>query len=357
MNVDPSGEIQSASVVLRGVSRAFHDVKAVRDVSLHIEAGSFFSLLGPSGCGKSTTLRMIAGFEHPDTGTISIGGVDVTNVPPQKRPTAMVFQNYALFPHMTVAQNVEYGLAVKGMNAGDRKKRALEALDRVEMASLYEKSVTELSGGQQQRIALARALATQPDVLLFDEPLSNLDAELREQTRLELKRMQKELGTTSIYVTHDQEEALALSDRMAIMKDGRIVQTGAPRDVYYNPASAFSARFLGGSNLIEGDCAELLAGESHAEKSRSAGSQAEERHSERSHIEGMVLAVRAEDVQPDPDGTFEGELVFQQFLGRSSELLIQWKGIQLKSSARGEALQNGPIRFNVVGSSWVTDDR
>ena len=331
------GENRGASVVLRGVSRAFHDVKAVRGVSLEIEAGSFFSLLGPSGCGKSTTLRMIAGFEHPDEGAIEIAGLDVTRMPAQKRPTSMVFQNYALFPHMTVAENVEYGLVVRGMNARARKERALESLERVDMAATYGKSVTELSGGQQQRVALARALATQPDVLLFDEPLSNLDVELREQTRLELKRMQKELGTTSIYVTHDQEEALALSDRMAIMKGGRIIQTGAPRDVYAAPSTAFSARFLGGSNLIDGRQSELLGGAPPSA--------------------GQIMSVRAEHVVPRDTGAYEGRLVDQQFLGRSSELWIEWEGIILRSSAPGKIFESEKIRFDVLSTTWVIDDR
>src|SRR5690606_23446329 len=224
---------------------------AVRDVSLAIPRGCFFSLLGPSGCGKTTLLRMVAGFEAPDAGRIAIGGRDVTAAPPQARPTAMVFQNYALFPTMTVGENVAYGLEVRKWKRPRIRERVAEALGRVDLGGLEAKPVGRLSGGQQQRVALARALAVEPDVLLFDEPLSNLDLKLREETRRELKALQQELGTTSLYVTHDQQEALALSDLIAVMRAGEIVEVGPPETLYIAPETAFVARFLGGSNVIE----------------------------------------------------------------------------------------------------------
>ncbi|HMB89308.1 MAG TPA: ABC transporter ATP-binding protein, partial [Rhodothermales bacterium] len=208
------------SVRLETVTKRFGSTLAVSEVSVDIQPGEFFSLLGPSGCGKTTLLRMVAGFEQPDAGHIFIGGEEVTKATPQRRPTAMVFQSYALFPTMTVAQNVAYGLDVRRVAKAERARRVEEALARVELAGLGPKPVTQLSGGQQQRVALARALAVRPAVLLFDEPLSNLDVTLREQTRRELKELQAQLGTTSIYVTHDQQEALALSDRIAVMRAG-----------------------------------------------------------------------------------------------------------------------------------------
>lgn len=327
---------RNAGVSLENVSRSFDDVHAVCGVSLEIEAGSFFSLLGPSGCGKSTTLRIIAGFERPDSGIVRIGNKDVTHLPPQKRPTAMVFQNYALFPHMSVSENVGYGLTVRKIDDSLKRQRVLAALRSVNLETAPGKGVTELSGGQQQRVALARALATEPDVLLFDEPLSNLDVELREQTRLELKRIQNELGITSIYVTHDQEEALALSDRMAIMKDGRIIQTGTPREIYDAPATAFVARFLGRSNILRGNNALMVAVSDASD--------------------GGVLAVRPEDIIVHTDGKFEGVVVEQQYLGRSSELWIRWNGIRLRVSGDSAKVMDTTVRFDVVASLWVRDD-
>ena len=248
---DPSHTPTTAGVRLEQVSRSFGELKAVDGVSIDIPSGSFFSLLGPSGCGKSTTLRIISGFEAPDSGKIFIGEEDVTDLQARRRPTAMVFQNYALFPHMTVGQNVAYGLKVRKLSAPDVKRRVDDALQRVDLSGFADTPVTSLSGGQQQRTALARAVAIEPRVILFDEPLSNLDVALRHQTRAELKSLQHRLGLTSIYVTHDQEEALALSDQLAVMRAGRIVQTGKPTDLYREPATAFVASFLGGSNIVD----------------------------------------------------------------------------------------------------------
>jgi ABC-type Fe3+/spermidine/putrescine transport system ATPase subunit len=240
-----------SSVVLEDVSKRFGDIVAVDDVSLSVEPGQFVSLLGPSGCGKTTLLRLIGGFEDPDGGTIRIAGEDVTWLPPQKRPTAMVFQSYALFPNLSVGENVAYGLRVRRQNQTEIARRMAVALERVGLEKLHDRNVGQLSGGQQQRVALARALAVEPAVVLFDEPLSNLDLILREDTRRELKALQRELGMTSVYVTHDQQEALALSDAIAVMEAGRIVEFGSPERLYEEPQTAFVARFLGGSNVIE----------------------------------------------------------------------------------------------------------
>ncbi|MEV5694571.1 ABC transporter ATP-binding protein [Micromonospora globbae] len=240
-------------VTLESVSKRFArggDAAAVDQVDISIAAGEFFTLLGPSGCGKTTTLRMVAGFYFPTSGRIRFGAEDVTHRPPNKRDTGMVFQNYALFPHMTVAQNVAYGLKIRKVGRAESKRRVEEALGQVHLAGYGHRRIDELSGGQQQRVALARALVIRPRTLLLDEPLSNLDAKLREETRLEIRRIQREAGTTSIYVTHDQAEAMAMSDRIAVMQAGRVQQIGAPQEIYHRPATSFVARFIGRSNVL-----------------------------------------------------------------------------------------------------------
>jgi spermidine/putrescine transport system ATP-binding protein len=240
----------ATGVVLDRVRKQFADVAAVDDVSLTIQQGEFFSLLGPSGCGKTTTLRMIAGFERPDAGRISIGAEDVTETPPHKRKVNTVFQSYALFPHLTVAENVGFGLRFRSLSKADKESRVGEMLELVRLGGYGTRKPHELSGGQQQRVALARALILSPDVLLLDEPLGALDAKLRRELQVELKSIQREVGITFLYVTHDQEEALTMSDRLAVMANGRVEQLGSPREVYERPETAFVADFIGVSNLM-----------------------------------------------------------------------------------------------------------
>lgn len=306
--------LQSAGIVIDNVSKRFGDVVAVDRVSLNVEAGSFVSLLGPSGCGKTTLLRLIGGFEQVDSGGISIGGVDVTKKSPQARPTAMVFQSYALFPTMTVGKNVGYGLSVRGERKADVKEKVERALQRVDLVGLADRPVSALSGGQQQRVALARALAVEPAVLLFDEPLSNLDLALREATRAELKSLQRELGTTSLYVTHDQSEALALSDRIAVMRDGRIVEEGTPEQLYHEPDSAYVASFLGGSNVISNVVlSELIAGETQPS--------------------GKALSVRPEALEAldqQTENAVQARFLSCQFLGTHSEWAVEAEGVALR---------------------------
>lgn len=249
-----------AGVTLTGVSKRFGDFTAVESLDLQVRSGEFFSMLGPSGSGKTTVLRMIAGFEQPTAGTISLGGTDVTNVPPFSREVNTVFQDYALFPHMTVAQNVAYGLRVRRASKAERAERVQQALEQVQLAHLGDRKPSQLSGGQRQRIALARALILKPRVLLLDEPLGALDKQLREQMQIELKQIQREIGITFIFVTHDQEEALTLSDRIAVFNKGRIEQIGTPIEVYDSPATPFVAGFLGVSNLLEADAARSATG-------------------------------------------------------------------------------------------------
>jgi putative spermidine/putrescine transport system ATP-binding protein len=235
---------------LTGLTKHFHDVAAVAGLDLEIQEGEQIALLGPSGCGKTTTLRMIAGFERPTSGLIHLAGRDITSLPPERRECGMVFQNYALFPHLTVQQNVSFGLEMRGVEVRDQRRRVETILDRVGLKGLDRRYPRQLSGGQQQRAALARALVMNPKVLLLDEPLANLDAKLREEMRFYIRSLQREFKTTSIYVTHDQAEALVLADRIVVMIDGALQQVGEPHEIYERPASVQVADFIGLSNLI-----------------------------------------------------------------------------------------------------------
>ncbi|WP_309065230.1 ABC transporter ATP-binding protein [Microbacterium sp.] len=249
------------SVSLQSLTKSFGEFTAVRDLDLEVAPGEFLSMLGPSGSGKTTVLRVIAGFEEATSGTVRLSGVDVTRVPPHARNVNTVFQDYALFPHLTIAENVGYGLRVRGTGKAERVEQVTESLRRVRLDHVADRLPHQLSGGQRQRIALARALILRPQVLLLDEPLGALDKQLREQMQIELKQIQREVGITFIFVTHDQEEALTLSDRVAVFNNGRIEQVGSARDVYENPQTEFVARFLGLSNLIEAALAEELTGD------------------------------------------------------------------------------------------------
>ena len=249
---------EKKGVRLDHISKIYKDPKtgkdfyAVRDVSLDIEPGSFVTLLGPSGCGKTTTLRMIAGFESPDEGEIYLGDEAINALTPNKRDTAMVFQSYALLPHYNVFDNVAYGLKLRHVPKEEIRERVMKILDLVELTGMESRMTNQLSGGQQQRVALARALVIEPSVLLFDEPLSNLDAKLRVTMRTEIRRIQQEVGITAIYVTHDQSEAMALSDRIIIMRSGVVEQIGSPQEIYYHPVNEFVADFIGEANFLKG---------------------------------------------------------------------------------------------------------
>jgi putative spermidine/putrescine transport system ATP-binding protein len=241
------------AVHVSGLRKRYGDVVALADIDLAVQSGEFFTLLGPSGSGKTTLLRLIAGFERPDGGRIELGGTDVTQVPPYSRNVNTVFQDYALFPHMTVAQNIEYGLRVRRVPKPERREKVARALEMVRLPGLGSRKPTQLSGGQRQRVALARAIVNEPEVLLLDEPLGALDLKLRQELQLELLRVQREVGITFVYVTHDQEEALTMSDRIAVLNHGSIEQIGTPIGVYERPRTAFVAGFIGVSNLIERD--------------------------------------------------------------------------------------------------------
>ncbi|MFQ5593885.1 MAG: ABC transporter ATP-binding protein [Anaerolineae bacterium] len=289
----------TASISLQDLSKHFGSVKAVDDLNLEVEAGTLICLLGPSGCGKTTTLRMIGGFEEPTAGRIFIGADDVTDVPPYARPTAMVFQSYALFPHMSVSDNIAYGLRARRMPKDEIQKRVAEAIALMELQGHEKKSPPQLSGGQQQRVALARALVIRPKVLLFDEPLSNLDALLRVRMRAEIRALQRQLGITSVYVTHDQEEAFSLSDRVAIMNQGKLIQVGTPRELYRQPVDRFVAEFVGLSNVVP---VEVLKADADGATIRLFGQTIHSRRPPRNPSAQVSVVLRPEALRIGGDG-------------------------------------------------------
>jgi iron(III) transport system ATP-binding protein len=312
--------LADVSVVFRHQSRG--DVAAVKGLDLDIKPGEFLTLLGASGCGKTTVLRMIAGFQRPSSGRVLIGDKDVTPIAANRRDIGFVFQNYALFPHLSVFENVAYGLRVKRLGESEIGQRVEDGLRQVGLQGLGDRMITELSGGQQQRVALARAIVIRPDVLLFDEPLSNLDAQLRVQMRSEIRRLQKELNITAVYVTHDQEEAMAISDRIAIMNAGQIVQIGTAEDLYLRPAARFVATFLGDANLIESKV--IDAGMDLITLSID-GSRWDIATSERHPVGSNVLAVvRPESIKlSQTEGNLRGWIVSSVYLGAKVEHLVR----------------------------------
>ncbi len=312
-------------VVLENLSKNFNSFRAVNNVNITIKEGELFTLLGPSGCGKTTLLRTIAGFYQQDEGNIYFGDKLINDVPTYNRNIGMVFQNYAIFPHMNVFDNVAYGLVARKVGKSEIKKRVMEALDIVELSHLKDRAPANLSGGQQQRIALARAIVIRPGLLLMDEPLSNLDAKLRVQMRNDIKRLQKELNITTVYVTHDQEEALAISDRIAVMKDGVVQQIDIPEKVYTYPNNQFVANFIGTSNFIEGQC-DLL------ENSRTQINILDNHFDlpVKKDYSGKVLAsVRPEDIKiyldKEHELLYEGVIELSLFLGQKISYLIKLK--------------------------------
>jgi putative spermidine/putrescine transport system ATP-binding protein len=317
-----AGGVTAPDVRLDGVRKAYGDVVAVDSVDLEVRAGEFFTMLGPSGSGKTTTLRMIAGFEEPDSGTVELAGADVTGIPPYDRQVNTVFQDYALFPHMSVTDNVEYGLRVDGVDKGERRARAAEALEMVRLSGYGDRKPSELSGGQRQRVALARAIVNRPKVLLLDEPLGALDLKLREQMQIELKGIQGEVGITFIYVTHDQEEALTMSDRIAVFNEGRVEQVGTPAEVYEQPDNRFVTGFVGVSNLLERDGREFTV---RPEKVRilAEGEASDGLHTEPGRIQGVAYAGMITRYLVALDGGGEIQVVRQNLETSSAEALEQ----------------------------------
>jgi spermidine/putrescine transport system ATP-binding protein len=336
---------------LDGLEKRYGDVVAVDRVSMDIVAGEFFSLLGPSGCGKTTTLRMIGGFEHPTAGRVLLRGRDVTSDPPDKRAVNMVFQQYALFPHLTVGDNIAFGPKRSGLPKDEIARRVGEALDLVRLAGYERRRPHQLSGGQQQRVALARALANRPNVLLLDEPLGALDLKLRRQLQVELKRIQVEVGITFVYVTHDQEEALTMSDRIAVMHAGRVEQLGTPEELYERPASRFVADFIGTTNLLEG----MVDGDRVRLPSGALVPARVEGIAQGTAVE---IGVRPESVTllpPAAEDVLSGRVEQAAYLGSSVSYLVRTAGgatLTVLAPKTGARLPVG----SEVGLAWAADD-
>ena len=312
-----------ALIEIRDLYKSFGDVVAVDGVSLDIDSGEFLTLLGPSGSGKTTVLRMIAGFERPERGTISLNGKNITDLPPYERDVNTVFQDYALFPHMDVISNIEYGLRVKKVPKEERREKSLQALAQVRLSGYENRKPHQLSGGQRQRVALARALVNRPSVLLLDEPLGALDLKLREQMQIELKELQREVGITFVFVTHDQEEALTMSDRIAAFNNGKIEQLGTPRDIYESPKSSFVADFVGKNNKVD--------------------------------IDGRRLSIRPEYVsisssKPSSERVYSGTLRDIIFVGANTRFLVD-SPLGLVTGLRGEE------KLSVGDSVWIYWDK
>jgi putative spermidine/putrescine transport system ATP-binding protein len=323
-----SAESPVKAVRLSGLRKTYGDVVAVAGIDLEIARGEFFTLLGPSGSGKTTTLRMIAGFEEPDTGTVELAGRDVGSLPPYDREVNTVFQDYALFPHMTVAENVEYGMRVHKVSKPERRRRTREALEMVRLSGFEPRKPGELSGGQRQRVALARAIVNRPRVLLLDEPLGALDLKLREQMQVELKGIQGEVGITFIYVTHDQDEALTMSNRIAVFNEGRVEQVGAPAEVYERPATRFVTGFVGVSNVLERDGTRFTV---RPEKIRllEPTDDGTGLHTERGAIRDVAYAGMVTRYLVELDGGGELQVVRQNLETSSAEALEQ-RGRQVR---------------------------
>lgn len=312
-------EVYAYMLSFRNVTVRYGAFTALESLNLDLRRGELMTLLGPSGCGKSTTLKVAGGFIAPDEGRVLLDGKDITYLAPELRPTATVFQNHALFPHMSAGDNVGYGLRVRGVGREERRHEAEKVLERVGLSGCFDARVQDLSGGQQQRVALARALVLNPAVLLLDEPLSSLDARLRVRMRREIRELQRAVGITMLYVTHDQEEALSISDRVSVLNGGRLSQTGAPEEIYFSPADDFIGDFIGDVFPVT--------------------------------LEGRRRLIRPDQVVPAPDGTFEGRLTGREFLGATVEWRIEWKGQSLRAvlPSRDERTPplGGTVRFDI----------
>lgn len=323
------------SVNIENVSKQFGQLYGVKDLNLEIKAGEFFTFLGPSGCGKTTTLRMIAGFYYPSKGKIFFDERDVSRLQPNKRNIGMVFQNYALFPHMTVDENIAFGLQVRKFSKAEIQYKVDRIRGQVHLAAYGNRKINELSGGQQQRVALARALVIEPDILLLDEPLSNLDAKLREETRIEIKRIQSELGVTTIYVTHDQMEAMAMSDRIMVMENGHIKQIGTPQEIYNRPVDRFVANFIGETNLIEGTIQEINDEDIKVKTANGHIFTGRKQQSSPTltHMIGdkVFISIRPESIHLGVgDNTLTGKITFVEFTGISVNYIVDFTAFSLK---------------------------
>jgi ABC-type Fe3+/spermidine/putrescine transport system ATPase subunit len=348
-----------SAVELREIAKAYGGHAAVRGVSITVEAGERLALLGPSGCGKTTTLNMIAGFLEPDSGSIAIGGRSMSGIPPHRRDTAMVFQSYALFPHLSVFDNLAFGLRMRRVARAETARRVAEALELVQMAGLERRYPRELSGGQQQRVALARALVVRPAVLLLDEPLSNLDAKLRQEMRIEIVEIQRRLGITTVFVTHDQEEALSIADRVAVMADGRIEQIDSPLGIYHEPRTEFVARFIGEGNFLAGTVAGVEDGRARIDTT--AGLAVRAARGGRGPGDAVVAMVRPEKtrvaLRPEPlDNSFTATVRAITFLGPVTRYQLLLDGLPFAASLADASHLAGVGPGATVHVGWQATD-
>lgn len=343
-----------SSLSLRALSKSYGPVQAVRGVDLDVNEGEFLSLLGPSGCGKTTTLQMVAGFVPPTTGSIVVDGQDLTNIAPEKRDMGVVFQSYALFPHMNVAQNIGFGLEMRRVERGELKRRVEEALAMVRLAGLEGRYPSELSGGQRQRVAIARALAIRPRVLLLDEPMSNLDAKLRGEMHVELRSLQRRLGITAILVTHDQVEAMTMSDRIAVMTNGGIAQLGTPQEVYDRPASQFASSFLGHTNVLSGRIESRIADEATVRVGPTSFRTKVAKDQVTPEIAVFVRPERLRLGSPD-QATLQGRVSTRLFLGGSWIYEIETELGMLRITQQNTGTVQ-PEEGETIGVSWNAED-
>ncbi|KRE08203.1 Fe3+/spermidine/putrescine ABC transporter ATP-binding protein [Bosea sp. Root670] len=343
-----------SSLSLRALSKSYGPVQAVRGVDLDVNEGEFLSLLGPSGCGKTTTLQMVAGFVPPTTGSIVVDGQDLTSIAPEKRDMGVVFQSYALFPHMNVAQNIGFGLEMRRVERGELKRRVEEALAMVRLAGLEGRYPSELSGGQRQRVAIARALAIRPRVLLLDEPMSNLDAKLRGEMHVELRSLQRRLGITAILVTHDQVEAMTMSDRIAVMTNGGIAQLGTPQEVYDRPASQFASSFLGHTNVLSGRIESRIADEATVRVGPTSFRTRVAKDQAGPEIAVFVRPERLRLGSPD-QATLQGRVSTRLFLGGSWIYEIETELGMLRITQQNTGTVQ-PEEGETIGVSWNAED-
>lgn len=332
-------------LVVDDVFRSFGSITALHGVSVSVRRGEFVTLLGPSGCGKTTLLRIVAGFESVDSGRVLISGEDVLALPPERRPVNLVFQRYALFPHLTVWDNVAFGLRVGGVPSGETVRRVEEALASVRLQGFGDRTIEALSGGQQQRVAVARAVINRPELLLLDEPLGALDLQLRKEMQSELRSLQRQLGTTFLYVTHDQEEALAMSDLVVVMSEGRVAQVGSPEDLYHRPTSRFVAQFVGETNLIPG----------HNDGTHLTLQGADRRFPSPAGPHGdVLLSIRPESLSLEPggDSSLDGTLIDVVFLGPSTRYMVRLAGGESVNVLETSSRHGAPELGRAITVSW-----
>ena len=345
-----------AEVRLEGIAKAFGPVDVLHGIDLAVASGEFVSLLGASGCGKTTLLRIVAGLEAPSRGRVLLGGRDVTGLPPERRDIAMMFQSYALLPHLSVAENVRFPLRMRALGRpGEQRDRAAEALEAVRLGAFADRRPTQLSGGQQQRVALARAIVSRPAVLLLDEPLSNLDARLREDMQVELRELHERFGLTTLFVTHDQEEALSLSDRVVLLEAGRIEQEGTPEELYASPATVYASRFLGSANILPA----VVEGGSEGPVAQLEGGQTLTLAAEETVRGTVALAIRQEDVElvPEGHGHLTARLRSRIYLGARTRCLLDLGNVEIRVLGAGRVdLEPGQVVGLAVGAVTVLPD-